>query len=262
MFTLFESGGGQFPEYIRLDRNTLFVYNAGDDIIFYGTAVNVSGHVSTEHSPEGIFYGIAAVNDEGCWGIAAENILPHTSGIIVLNGIAKAFINGSGDYAVPGSNGKLVAGTSGKALVLDHGTEKIPGTVQLGYSSGGVSVKDDYTGAFKLRHIEGRTFELCHGVYINNPNHTYHNSAGFTDLPGDGTVPKQNIILPEDKYSANIYLNACNNDGIYSVSIAFDSYSAGVFDFIRIGSIMSDGTVTQSYKPAEDTIYFGRQWYL
>lgn len=261
MFTLFENSGGQFPEYPPLDRNTLFVYNSGDNIIFYGTAVNVSGHVSTEHSPEGIFYGIAAVNDDGCWGIAAENILPHTSGIIVLNGVAKAFIYGSGNYAVPGANGKLIAGTSGKALILDHGTEKIPGTVQLGYSGTG-GAKDDYNGPFKLRHIEGRTFELCHGVYINNPNHSYYNTAGFTDLPKATSVPRQNIILPEDKYSANIYLNACSNDGIYSVAIAFDSYSAGRFDFIYIGSIRSDGTVVQDYNSTDSTIYFGRQWYL
>lgn len=247
------------PEYQAMDRNLLEVYNPGDKIIPAFTALCISGTtvLNSAKSASVIFNVLPAQSDDGIWGIAAENILPHTSGNMVVSGIIRAHITGSGNYAIPGADGKLVAGTSGKALILHPGDEKTPGTVLLGYSAG--AEKDDYTGPFKLRHIEERTFEICHGVYYNRPDDSNYNIAGYTDLPNAGNVARQNIILPENRTGADVYLHAIYEDGKYRVEIDFDSYKG--FQTIYIGVIRASGEVVQEYRE-QGTIYFGRQWYL
>jgi hypothetical protein len=119
--------------------------------------------------------------------------------------------------------------------------------------------KDEYTGPFKLRHIEERTFEICHGVYYNRPNDSNYNIAGNTDLPNAGNVKRQNIILPENRTGADVYLHAIYEDGKYRVEIDFDSYKG--FQTIYLGAIRANGEAVQEYRE-QGTIYFGRQWYL
>ena len=247
------------PEYPAPDRNLLEVYNPGEQVIPAFTALRISG-TTVLNSAQGasvVFNVLPAQSDDGIWGIAAENILPHTSGNMVVSGIIRAYITGSGNCASPGTDGKLTAGTSGRALILHPGDAKTPGIVQLGYSGG--AKKDEYTGPFKLRHIEGRTFEICHGVYYNRPNDSDYNTAGYTDLPKAGRVARQNIILPENRTSADVYLHAIYENDAYRVEFDFESYRG--FETIYIGSIRADGEVVQSYQES-GTIYFGRQWYL
>lgn len=247
------------PEYPAADRNLLEVYNPGTGTIPAFTALRITGTtvLNSEKGSPVIFNALSVQSDEGTWGIAAENILPHTSGNMVVSGIARAFITGSGNYASPGANGKLVAGTSGKALILHPGDAKTPGIVLLGYSAGAKT--DEYTGPFKLRHIEERTFEICHGVYYNRPNDSNYNIAGNIDLPNAGNVKRQNIILPENRTGADVYLHAICEDGKYRVEIDFDSYKG--FQTIYLGAIRASGEVVQEYRE-QGTIYFGRQWYL
>ena len=248
------------PEYPAADRNLLEVYNPGDKMIPAFTALRITGTtvLNSAKSASVVFNVLPVQSDDGTWGIAAENILPHTSGNMVISGITRAYITGSGNYASPGANGKLVAGTSGKALILHPGDAKTPGIVQLGYSAG-AQKKDEYTGPFKLRHIEGRTFEICHGAYYDRPNDYEYNIAGHTDLPNAGNVPRQNIVLPENRTGADVYLHAIYEDGKYRVEIDFDSYKG--FETIYIGIIRASGEVVQNYQE-KGTIYFGRQWYL
>ena len=245
------------PEYVAPDRNLLNVYNPGSQMIPAFTAIRISGTTTLNGGSVLIFNVVSAHEDALSWGIAAENILPKSFGNMVVSGVIQAYVSGIGNYATPGADGKLVAGSSGKALILYKGDEKTPGIVQLGYTSG--TKKDEYTGAFKLRHIEDRTFELCYGYYVDKPNHNYYNIAGKTDLPGVPSVPKQNIILPENLSSASVYLHAIYENGKYRVEVDFDDWKG--FETVSIGSISADGSVTQSYKQ-DSTLYFGRQWYL
>ena len=248
------------PEYPAPDRNLLEVYNPGDKVIPAFTALRISGTTvlnSVKGTPV-IFNVLPAQSDDGIWGIAAESILPHTSGNMVVSGIIRAYISGSGNYASPGADGKLAAGTSGKALILHPGTAETPGFVLLGYSAG-MQKKDEYNGPFKLRCIGERTFEICHGVYYDRPNDYEYNIAGHTDLPNAGNVPRQNIVLPENRTSADVYLHAVYEDGKYRVEVDFEGYRG--FETIYIGAIRASGEVVQNYQE-KGTIYFGRQWYL
>lgn len=245
----------QPPEYRNRDRNTIEVYNPGPTVFATGTAVSPAKYFRALNGSSGIFHGKIATATDNCWGIAVENILPNTSGAVVLNGICQTFITGSGNYASPGANGKLVAGTSGKALILHPGDAQTPGIVQLGYSGGN---QDEYDGRFKVRHVEGRTFELCYGKRLAD------SIAGETDLPGAYKVARQTVILPEDKSYATLYLRACYKDGAYSTALDF-SYTTGgedgCFDVVSLAELHASGTVVQKYKD-DGVIYFGRQWYL
>ena len=247
----------QPPEYRNSDRNIIEVYNPGTTVFAAGTAVSLAKYFGAINGSSGIFHGQITTAADNCWGIAAENILPHTSGTVVLNGICQAFITGSGDYAAPGANGKLVAGSSGKALILHPGDAKTPGIVQLGYSG---NQEKEYNGSFKLRHVEGRTFELYNGRYPTN------SIAGETDLPGAEKVARQNIAVPEGKDDVTLLLRACCRDGVYSVEFGVDNYitggADGCFDIVRLADLhVSSGKVEQYYKD-NNVIYFGRQWYL
>lgn len=248
------------PEYPAPDRNLLEVYNPGDKVIPAFTTISISG-TTVLNNAKGtpvIFNVIPAQSDDGIWGIAAESILPHTSGNMVVSGIIRAYITGTGKYANPGEDGKLVASSSGKALILHPGSDKVPGIVLLGYSAG-TQKKEEYTGPFKLRHIEGRTFEICHGVYYDRPNDYEYNIAGHTDLPNAGNVPRQNIVLPENSTGIDVYLHAIYEDGKYQVEVDFERTRG--FQTIYIGIIRASGEVVQNYQE-KGTIYFGRQWYL
>ena len=255
MFNLYDD----HPEYVAPDRNLINVYNPGAQMIPAFTAIRISGTtiLNTDTVSPVIFNAVAARREDVSWGIAAENIMPNSSGNMVVSGVAKAYISGSGSYANPGTNGKLVAGNSGKALILYLGTDNVPGIVQLGFSAG--TQKEEYTGPFKLRHVEGRTFEICHGSYFDRPQHSDYQKAGNTDLPGATLVPRQNIILPENRTGADVYLHAIYEDGKYRVEFDFDSYRG--FETIYIGVIRASGDVVQEYQE-QGTIYFGRQWYL
>lgn len=227
------------------------------------TAVKISG-VTTDNTnasaeDRSVYFSVLPADASGgVWGICEGGCSEGKDYVtVIMSGFARAFITGSGNYASPGADGKLVAGSSGKALILYKGDEKTPGIVQLGYSAG--AKKDEYTGPFKLRHIEGRTFEICHGVYYDRPNDYDYNVAGYTDLPKAGVVKRQNIILPENRTGADVYLHAIYEDGKYRVEIDFDSYKG--FQTIYLGAIRANGEVVQEYQE-RGTIYFGRQWYL
>ncbi len=243
------------------NNNRVAVINDGTTVLPAHSAIYVyERHIlGTEETGFDLeLYAKLATGEQLLWGVTETDIEPNGMGMMVISGIAQAYISGSGNYASPGADGKLVAGSSGKALILHPGDSdsEIPGIVQLGYSGGAI---DDYTGPFKLRHVEGRTFEICHGSYFDRPQHSDYQKAGNTDLPGATLVPRQNIILPENRTGADVYLHAIYEDGKYRVEFDFDSYRG--FETIYIGVIRASGEVVQEYQE-QGTIYFGRQWYL
>ena len=249
------------PAYIPTDRNTLPVYNPTGSTIPACTAVVLTGRtVLNSGGYEQVIFGvIPATEDFGVWGITAECIASGTTGSIVLNGVVRAIIaGGGGEYAIPGKNG-LLASASGKHRILYPGNENNPGWVMMNYHNGAAG----YSGTFKLRYIQDRTFEIYNGAYPEITSLSNSNYAGSTDLPGVEKVPRQFLTLPEDQTQAEVTLYACCNHGVYSVAIQVSSQALpeGAFTSRSIGNIYENGNVYQSYISG-GTITFGRDWFL
>lgn len=247
-------------EYLPADRNTVTVYNSSPESIPACTAIRISGQRVSDSSgvQQVIFFADRATDNFRAWGIAAENIAPKTAGTMILNGIARAFIvGGSGNYAVPGPAG-LMASYSGKHLILYRGNEFTPGWILLNYTA---EVKE-YTGAFKLRYISDRTFEIYHGRYPDVNNYELSKLCGKTDLPGAENVPRQFITLPEGQTSAEVRLHALCVEGKYSVLInTSKEVIPGMFDGWIAGYIYENGDVQQVIE-TDTSLNFGRNWYL
>ena len=199
--------------------------------------------------------------DTPYWGITETDIEPYCAGTMILLGTAQAFISGGvGEYAVPGADGKLVASTSGNAKIWVKGNENVPSLIVLG---GRANTSSAYRGAFAVRYLGERNFEIYDTTYPNITDDRDSKICGHTDLPGDAYyVARQIFTLPEDYSTATIYLVACYKDDKYSTLFSHQVQPAnsGAFANVAVASVSASGEITQ--KLTSGTAVFGRDWFL
>ena len=221
-----------------------------------GQNINAGLAVAIHHNDENdFFYFVLAESQEDFLGITAETIAPHSSGTVIVSGIARAFIAAgrSGEFAIPGPDGKLSASSSGRAQILYVGTTDEPGMVLLGAGGGGEKA---YEGQFAIRNTGERTFEV---------RWPQNDIAGYTDLPGVAEVPVQTLTLPENVNRGDIKFYACCNEDVYSAVIQWDSQAQpqGAFDSFYIGYVTASGYIEQWYRDFDNYgMVFGRRWFL
>lgn len=242
------------------NNNIINVVNATDKEIPAYTAVCVSSIGVYENGKTKILV-TPAKDDNVVWGITATKIMPNGNGSMIVSGTAQAFVSGGvGEYAVPGADGKLVASTSGNAKIWVKGDENTPSLIVLG---GRANTPSTYRGAFAVRYLGERKFEIYDTAYPNITDNSNSKICGHTDLPGDAYyVARQIFTLPEDYSTATIYLVACYKDDKYSTLFSHQAQPAnsGAFANVAVASVSASGEITQ--KLTSGTAVFGRDWFL
>ena len=204
-----------------------------------GTPARVTSEI--ESSP-GIYKASPAQYDDGVWGIVESDLAFGESGFMLVSGVIRAAITGggTGKYVYP-LKGRLAAGDSGRGEIISPNGEDGFTTILLGGGSG----IDKYRKYFKLTALGNHRFAVINGA---EPSSKW---CGTTRIPGCEYVPNFEFELTELIWTP-VYLCALYDDASDSYSVRFrlgskSTWYEGEFTNIQIGTVESDGSVSQTY---------------